>query len=246
MKRLALLSFVCANMALFLLPGVVSAAQGRGGGGGSRGGGGFSSGYRGGSSGAHYGGSYGGGVHYGGSYYGGYRGGYYGGRYGYGYGYGYRGWGYGGWGFSVGLGWPYYGYGWGYPYGYYSSAYSYPSAAYYPAYDTAPVTYSAPAATPQVNVYTPGTYAAPAPVRERQDPPAGRDSSGRLTSALPNTYLIAFPDGSVQVAVAYWTDNGTLHYVTEGKQQKTVPLSAIDRSLTLQLNHERGIALSIP
>jgi hypothetical protein len=30
------------------------------------------------------------------------------------------------------------------------------------------------------------------------------------------------------VAIFYWTENGTLHYVTRDKQQKSVALSAID------------------
>jgi hypothetical protein len=58
-------------------------------------------------------------------------------------------------------------------------------------------------------------------------------------------YLFAFPDGSVQVAVAYWTDNGTLHYVTRDKQQKTCSLAALDQATTRQLNRERGVTISI-
>jgi hypothetical protein len=250
MRILAPVSFLLFSSLLVLLPGESQGAA-HGGGGGGRGFGGGGRGYSGGGGGFRGGG----GGYRGGGFSGGYRGGYsggfrggYGGRYG---GYGYRGgyfrggYGYGrGFGFGLGFGWPYYGYG-GYPYGY-SSYYDYPSAAYYPAYDYAPVTAPAPA-VPQVNVYTPQAYTPQAPVvRERQEPPVGRDSSGRLTSNQSNMYLIAFPDGSVQVAVAYWTDNGTLHYVTTDKVQKTVPISAIDLGVTQQLNRERGVAINIP
>jgi hypothetical protein len=56
-------------------------------------------------------------------------------------------------------------------------------------------------------------------------------------------YLFAFPDGSVQVAVAYWVDNGTLHYVTRDKQQKSCALTDLDQPTTQQLNRERGVRL---
>jgi hypothetical protein len=192
----------------------------------------------------------GGSAYHGGSSYGsGYRGGY---GYGYrgGYGYGYRGYGYGyGLGFGIGLGfglgYPYYGYGYGYPYygyPYYSSYGSYPSydAGYYS--DPGPVGYSQPAAAapaPSVNVYT-----SPAPAREYQAPPPGRNSAGSMAGNQSSMYLFAFPDGSIQVAVAYWTENGNLHFVTRDKQQKMIPLTALDQATTQQLNRERGVTLN--
>lgn len=193
-------------------------------------------------------GSSGGGFRSGG-YGGGYSGGrgFYGGR-GYYGGFGYRGWGYPyAFGFGLGLGWGYPYYGWGYPYyGSYGYGYGYDS---YPAYSYAPAVYSEPntyqsagyqsAAAPTQPVVINQTYASAAPARPRQDPPPGRDASGHLTS--PPTYLIAFPDGSVTLAVAYWTDGGTLHYVTRDKAQKQVAIASIDRPLTEQLNRERHI-----
>jgi len=170
---------------------------------------------------------------YGGGYGGGYRGGYgYGGyRGGYGFGFGL--------GLGYGYGYPYYGY-YGYPY--YSSYYPAPAYDYGSYYDSTyqdpgpPVTYS----QPQVQAPAPG----PAPVRDYQAPPPGRAADGRLTGNQSSMYLIAFPNGSVQVAIAYWTENGTLHYVTSDKQQKTAPLSSIDQAMTRQLNHERGITMN--
>jgi hypothetical protein len=258
MKKVMFLAVVLLGTLLFSSTGLQAAAARGGGGGGGRGGvssggsrGGSAGGvhYSGGSyAGAHYSGGayYGGGYrggYYGAGYRGGYHGGYYGGRY---YGYGYRyGYGYPGWGFAVG--WPYY-YGWGgyYP-NYYSSSYYYPDSAYYPAYDAPTVTYSAPApVTHQVTVYDNNQSTQATPVyRERQDPPAGRDANGQLVGNGSNTYLIAFPDGSVQVAIACWTDNGVLHYVTMDKMQKTVPVSSIDQALTRRLNRERGVTINL-
>jgi hypothetical protein len=245
---------------LFLGTPVLSlaASHGGGGGGGSHGGGGGSMGggsrgFSGGSA-MHSGGSMGGGYHGGGSYGGGYgyRGGYGGYGYrGYGYrGYGYRGYGYYGWGLGLGWGYPWYGY-YGYPYygyygyPYYSSYYSYPYSYGYTD-DPGSVSYVQPAAqssAPVVNVYTPQQQTAP--VREYQAPPPGRNADGTLAASQSNMYLFAFPNGSVQVAVAYWTENGTLHFVTRDKQQRSCSISDLDLATTRQLNRERGVTLNL-
>ena len=251
MRKLAL-SLALLFGTLFLGTPTLSLAAargggGHGGGGGSRGGGGGSRGFSGAVSGARGGGavgSYRGGV---GGYGGAYRGGY--GGYRGGYGYGYRG-GYGfGFGLGFGLGYPWYGYYGGYPYygyPYYSSYYSYPAydysygSGYYD--DPGPVQYSQPAASapPPASVYTVPQTTAPA--REYQAPPPGRNSNG---TAQSNMYLFAFPDGSVQVAVAYWTENGMLHYVTRDKQQKSCAITDLDQATTRQLNRERGVSLNL-
>jgi len=158
-----------------------------------------------------------------------------------GYGLGYGGGYYGGYGYPS-----YYGYGSGYSYypDYYgSSSYDY-APTYYETSPAAPAVVNQYYSTPQANrqqTYSqayPQTYSQNysqtyAPARERQDPPAGRDAQGQIGT------MIAFPDGSVQIAVAYWTEGSTLHYVTRDKVQKQVSLSAIDRSLTDQLNRDR-------
>lgn len=62
----------------------------------------------------------------------------------------------------------------------------------------------------------------------------------------PDFWLLAFPNGTVVLAVAYWTDHGSLYYVTRTKEQKQILISAIDRDLTEQLNQERGLEFRIP
>ena len=240
-KLLTLVLFAAVTLAA--APGGRSSGSfGKGGSGGFRGSSSYSSGGRGGGfSGGYSGRGSGGGFS--GNYRGGYRGGSYGRGYASGYGYGFGGFGLG---LAYGLGYGYgygFGYGYGYPYYYGSSYGSYPDYGYSAAYSPAPAYYeSAPQAPAVVNQYYPQPYAQPAapapysyPARVRQDPPSGRDAPGRLGT------LIAFPDGTVQIAVAYWTEGATLHYVTREKLQKQVALANIDRVMTEQLNRERGL-----
>jgi hypothetical protein len=200
--------------------------------------GGISSAYRGGS--GTYRGYGGGGYTYGRGHSG----------YGYGHGYGYgRGYGYG---FRGGFyfGWPYYGYGFGYsawPYyypGYYDSYYDpgYYSSGYYdPAYNQGydPYAYSQ-------------SYGATPPIVINQNAPSADYYSNQpaynpqaAQRERPDHFLIAFPNGQVTVALAYWVDNGILHYVTSDKQQRTVPLAQINRALTEQLNRELGFDMRL-
>lgn len=66
------------------------------------------------------------------------------------------------------------------------------------------------------------------------------------TAATPSIYLIALNDRSVHVAQAYWIDGPTLHDLTFEHEQRQIPLDAIDRALTLQLNRERHVPFQLP
>ena len=57
--------------------------------------------------------------------------------------------------------------------------------------------------------------------------------------------LIAFKDRNVVTAIAYWTDRGTLHFVTPAREQKQAPLSNVDRERSRALNNERGVPFSV-
>ncbi|MBI2681317.1 MAG: hypothetical protein HYX25_09970 [Candidatus Solibacter usitatus] len=198
--------------------------RGGGSGGGFRGSGGGGSGFRGGS--GYRGGGYSG-------FRGGYsRGGYYGGyRYGRPYYYG---------GFGLGFGfyspWYYGGY-----YGSYYDPYYYNSYYYSPYYY--PQTYVDPA--PPVIVYQNPSYT--------PDPPARPTTREYPENAAPArapgesvVYLIAFQDGSIQAAMAYWVDGNTLHYVSTRREQREAPLESVDRALTQRLNRERKLELHLP
>ena len=95
--------------------------------------------------------------------------------------------------------------------------------------------YRPPAAQTRIQDYSNGGYGAdPAP------PPTSAPAK------KPDFWLLAFPNGTIVLAVAYWTDHDTLHYVTRTKEQKQIPILAIDRDLTDQLNQERGLEFRIP
>jgi hypothetical protein len=189
-------------------------------GGGFRGGG-SGGGIRGGGSGFH------GGSGFGGSRSGFGRGGYYGGfRYGRPY--------YGGFGFGLGLYAPWY-YG-----GYYGSYYD---PYYYNPYYYYPQTYVDPA--PPVTVYQNPNYTPDPPVRPtvREYPENGAQSR---STGEPVVYLIAFQDGTIQAALAYWVDGNTLHYVSTRREQREAPLESVDRALSQRLNRERRLELHLP
>ncbi len=216
------------------------------GGGGFRGGGATMGGYRGGGV---VGGGYRGAV-------GGYRGGYgYGGVYNR-YGYGYRGF-YGGYypwyGYGLGYGWPYYGYGYGYgypasyygdysDYSYADPSYSYPAS--YPAYASQPSTVNVVYPPAQPPVYMDQAN----PVMRQYDQygqqvngPAPADNSGNSP-----IYLIATKDHTIQAVLSYSTNGSVLQYTTLDHQQRTVPISQVDRDLTQRLNRERHVSFQMP
>jgi hypothetical protein len=57
--------------------------------------------------------------------------------------------------------------------------------------------------------------------------------------------LIAFKDRNVVTAIAYWTDGGTLHFVTPAREQKLAPLGDVDWERSRALNNERGMPFSV-
>jgi hypothetical protein len=94
------------------------------------------------------------------------------------------------------------------------------------------------------NVYSyvqPADYAPAAPVvREYVSPPPSQASSE------PPLYLIAFQDGSIRAALAYWAEGSAVHYITLDHEQKQAPLASIDRALSDRLNRERNVPFRLP
>jgi len=62
----------------------------------------------------------------------------------------------------------------------------------------------------------------------------------------PTIYLIAFKNGSIYPALAYWVENDTLHYITRDKSLNKASLELIDKELSLQLNRERNVEFRLP
>jgi hypothetical protein len=59
-------------------------------------------------------------------------------------------------------------------------------------------------------------------------------------------YLLAFKDGSVYTAFAYWVEGDTLHYVTSMRVHNQASLSLVDRALTERLNRDRNMPVKLP
>jgi len=60
------------------------------------------------------------------------------------------------------------------------------------------------------------------------------------------TYLIAFKDHTIYAALAYWVEEGTLHYVTNQNTHNQVSLDLVDRELSERLNRERSVDFRLP
>jgi hypothetical protein len=211
--------------------------------------------YRGGSGAVYRGGS-GAVVHSGGGvYHAGYGSAWHGGAWGYhgGYGYGHYGYRWGGYYY----GWPYYywpgvyagfGYGWGYPY--YGNGYGdpYPSYSYpaysYPAYSDAAPTYAPQSPVVVVNEQPPA-YSTSPPRDYRDD----RDYQAEDHQPSPYrqpVYKIALQDHRIISALAYWVKDGIFHYVTTDHEMKELPISAVDRRFSEQLNRDLGLSFRLP
>jgi len=90
-----------------------------------------------------------------------------------------------------------------------------PGSPYYTGRDSLPI-YQAPAPTPQETAVNEGRY-----------------------------YLLAYKDHSVYTALAFWMENGALHYVTPQNAHNQVTLDRLDIDLTKRLNGENGLAFNI-
>jgi hypothetical protein len=146
---------------------------------------------------------------------------------------------YSNWGFGYYGGLGYYGY---YDPSWYSSPDQYPDSGYNSGYgyqnDQAPPVIinqdfqSGPVPAPMLREYTPPVPAAPpVTIQRKYDEPL---------------YLIAFNDGVIRAALAYWVDGASLHYVTLEHAQKQVALASIDRGLSERLNGERQVTFQLP
>ena len=146
------------------------------------------------------------------------------------------------------------GYGGYWPYDSYGSYYdSYPSSYPYASDYGYPASNSSPNVTV---IYPPQTQTATTPLYVERARPELREydeygqevrppAPATSTPASP-IYLFAFKDHVIRAAAAYWVDGRTLHYVTTDHEERQVPLSDLDRALTLQLNHERRVTVQLP
>ncbi len=59
-------------------------------------------------------------------------------------------------------------------------------------------------------------------------------------------FFIALKDSSVYTAVAYWVEDGTLHYITPQGKHNQVSLDLVDRGVSGRLNAGRNVQFHLP
>jgi len=65
-------------------------------------------------------------------------------------------------------------------------------------------------------------------------------------SKAPSVTLIAFKDGSLVQAVAYWYEGDTLHYVKPDHKVEKAALAIVDKESSERFNRERGLSFKLP
>jgi hypothetical protein len=88
------------------------------------------------------------------------------------------------------------------------------------------------------------TRAESQPAESTAPPTEQRQPETRATRSP--VYLIALNNGIIWMAVAYWSEDGNLHFITTKNERKQIPFSQLDRSLTDQLNRERHVTFHLP
>jgi len=102
-----------------------------------------------------------------------------------------------------------------------------------------------PAAPVVVNQITPLPQRA-APPMVREYPPPGPEPAAAEPGPGSNLYLIALKSGLIQAALAYWVEDGQLHYITRDHKHKQTPLASVDLAFSSQLNRERRVPFRLP
>lgn len=117
-------------------------------------------------------------------------------------------------------------------------------------YNGGPYDYSYSPPPSNVIIYAPPSAGGPEYVRSEEPPrPVIVNYNFGETQAAPSSrvyFSLAFKDGTVATALAYWVDGSTLHYITSGGAQQTAPLDSIDRDRSLKLNRDRGVEFGLP
>ncbi|MGE5646565.1 MAG: hypothetical protein ACM336_12310 [Acidobacteriota bacterium] len=139
--------------------------------------------------------------------------------------------------------------------GYYGdpSMYGYGDYPGYPPPQQPPVTIVMPPPQQQspviINQYPAGAQ------QEVAQPPAGQPDTQMYQAPSeprpgpdPNqvNFFIALKDSSVYTALAYWVEDGTLHYITPEGRHNQVSLALVDRPTSAKLNEGRKVEFRLP
>lgn len=148
-------------------------------------------------------------------------------------------------GYGYGSAW-----GWGgsyYPYSWYPGPFWSTSAVYsVPPYQYDPGPNVVVMMVPPVDT---GYAAAPAARPSWRSPATFRQEPEPDTRPLATeswAYLIATRSGTIWLAREYSVTGGMLEFATNGTTRRRIALAEVDRSLTEQLNRERGVAVKLP
>jgi hypothetical protein len=101
---------------------------------------------------------------------------------------------------------------------------------------------------PPVTIVFPPASPAPDGNRTGNPPPEVAPAKQCVQPPAPEPphVLIALENGWVYAAVAYWVDNGTLHYVTTGGQHNQVSLELVNRRISARLNQGSQMPFVLP
>ena len=58
--------------------------------------------------------------------------------------------------------------------------------------------------------------------------------------------MLALKDGVIRDALSYSVEGKVLHYVDLDRTAKDVPLDRVDRSVSAELNRQRGVPFHLP
>ncbi|HEX8984749.1 MAG TPA: hypothetical protein VF767_04935 [Bryobacteraceae bacterium] len=106
--------------------------------------------------------------------------------------------------------------------------------------------------TPNITIIMP-PQPAQAPAGTAEAPPGGVIHNYQAPSAErpePSNdqvvFFIALKDSSVYTALAYWVEDGTLHYITSQGKHNQVSLDLVDRATSAKLNEGRKVEFRLP
>jgi hypothetical protein len=77
-------------------------------------------------------------------------------------------------------------------------------------------------------------------------PAAASPQAPALADDQPTIFLIAMQDHAIIPVIAYWVQNGTLHYISLKGEPHEVSADQIDRDFSKQLNRERNVPFALP
>lgn len=145
-------------------------------------------------------------------------------------------------GYAAGYGSPGYNFDYAQPY---ADAPQYPSA---PQYNYASRSGYVPQypSEPEYNYASQSGYAPDYDQARYEQPRYSAPSRSESSSSLPDFYMIAFNDGSIQAALAYSVDGDILRWTTRNHLERRAPVAAVDRRFSDELNRNRRVEFRLP